>query len=210
MISVLFWRLRKINSNKKIITKCKVLVKLSFATTTTFVFYRKANRHWERESVIWSWFTAGGTGFQTWVSVIPVQPSTYLQPFSEVKQNFSSELNSDNLKITYQVHLGVWGELKQVRIPQRKAKGIRAWSTDSYQQRPSQVFSPQLGDGEEIGSCALPLQTELHAKGHCLTSSFLNVCKIHLESSLNYWILNTSPEFLSQNLLRRGIYFFFP
>lgn len=38
-------KIKKDTSNKKFIIKCKPLVKLSFATITTFVFYRKANRH---------------------------------------------------------------------------------------------------------------------------------------------------------------------
>lgn len=53
-----------------------------------------------------------------------------------------------------------------------------------------------------MGMCALPVQTEFHAKVGILTLGFsrAHAYKIHLEGFLKYWILKTSPDFLNQNL----------
>lgn len=58
------------------------------------------------------------------------------------------------------------------------------------------------GAGEDMGMCALPVQTEFHAKVGILTLGFsrAHAYKIHLEGFLKYWILKTSPDFLNQNL----------
>lgn len=73
--------------------------------------------------------------------------------------------------------------------PKPEAKGLRACKADSRQRKPSEVLSLQAdAHGDDMGMCALPVQTKFHAKVGILTSRFSNVYdyKIRVEGFLKY------------------------